>query len=36
MPDALHLLEEAVTTDVTRALQEDIGNGDLTAHLIPE
>jgi nicotinate-nucleotide pyrophosphorylase (carboxylating) len=36
MPDAFHLLEETVTTDVTRALQEDVGTGDLTARLIPE
>jgi nicotinate-nucleotide pyrophosphorylase (carboxylating) len=36
MPDAFHLLEEAVTSDVTRALKEDIGTGDLTARLIPE
>ena len=36
MPDALHLIEEAITADVTRALQEDVGNGDLTAHLVPE
>lgn len=36
MPDAFHALEEAVTADVTRALQEDMGNGDLTARLVPE
>jgi nicotinate-nucleotide pyrophosphorylase (carboxylating) len=36
MPDAFHLLEETVTTDVTRALQEDVGLGDLTAGLVPE
>jgi nicotinate-nucleotide pyrophosphorylase (carboxylating) len=36
MPDALHLLEETVTRDVTRALAEDIGAGDLTARLVPE
>jgi len=36
MPDAFHLLEETVTRDVTRALAEDVGTGDLTAHLIPE
>jgi nicotinate-nucleotide pyrophosphorylase (carboxylating) len=35
MPDAFHLLEETVTTDVTRALEEDIRTGDLTANLIP-
>ena len=36
MPDAFHLLEETVTADVTRALREDVGTGDLTARLIPE
>jgi len=36
MPDAFHLLEESVTRDVTRALDEDVGTGDLTARLIPE
>src|SRR5438270_7609347 len=35
MPDAFHALEEAVTRDVTRALAEDIGSGDLTAALVP-
>jgi nicotinate-nucleotide pyrophosphorylase (carboxylating) len=35
MPDAFHALEEAVTRDVTRALAEDVGAGDLTARLIP-
>jgi nicotinate-nucleotide pyrophosphorylase (carboxylating) len=35
MPDAFHALEETVTRDVTRALAEDIGLGDLTARLIP-
>lgn len=35
MPDAFHALEEAVTRDVTRALTEDVGTGDLTARLIP-
>jgi nicotinate-nucleotide pyrophosphorylase (carboxylating) len=35
MPDAIHALEETVTRDVTRALAEDIGSGDLTAALIP-
>ena len=34
MPDAFHALEETVTRDVTRALAEDVGTGDLTAHLI--
>jgi nicotinate-nucleotide pyrophosphorylase (carboxylating) len=36
MPDAFHALEESVTADVTRALAEDIGAGDLTAELVPE
>jgi len=36
MPDAFHALEETVTADVTRALREDVGLGDLTARLIPE
>jgi nicotinate-nucleotide pyrophosphorylase (carboxylating) len=35
MPDTLHALEETVTRDVTRALQEDVGTGDLTARLVP-
>jgi nicotinate-nucleotide pyrophosphorylase (carboxylating) len=35
MPDAVHFLEEAVTADVSRALAEDVGTGDLTAHLVP-
>jgi len=35
MPDSHHLIEEAVTEDVTRALREDTGTGDLTARLIP-
>ena len=35
MPDFHHALEETVTRDVTRALAEDIGAGDLTARLIP-
>lgn len=35
MPDVFHALEEAVTADVTRALQEDLGTGDITARLIP-
>ena len=35
MPDAFHALEETVTRDVTRALTEDVGTGDLTAHLVP-
>jgi len=36
MPDSFHLLEETVTRDVTRALAEDVGTGDLTARLIAE
>jgi len=36
MPDPFHLLEETVTRDVTRALEEDVATGDLTAQLIPE
>ncbi len=32
----LHDLEEVVTTDVTRALNEDVRGGDLTASLIPD
>jgi nicotinate-nucleotide pyrophosphorylase (carboxylating) len=36
MPDPFHLLEEIVTRDVTRALEEDVGTGDLTVRLIPE
>jgi nicotinate-nucleotide pyrophosphorylase (carboxylating) len=36
MPDAFHALEEIVTRDVTGALAEDVGTGDLTARLIPE
>ena len=36
MPDAFHALEETVTADVTRALREDVGLGDLTARLVPE
>ena len=35
MPDAFHALEENVTRDVTRALSEDVGTGDLTARLVP-
>src|SRR5258706_13105241 len=35
MPDAFHALEETVTRDVTRALGEDVGTGDLTANLVP-
>ena len=36
MSDAFHALEETVTADVTRALKEDVGLGDLTARLVPE
>lgn len=36
MPDIHHALEEAVTRDVTCALAEDIGAGDLTAKLIAQ
>jgi nicotinate-nucleotide pyrophosphorylase (carboxylating) len=35
MADPHHTLEETVTTDVTRALAEDVGSGDLTAALVP-
>jgi nicotinate-nucleotide pyrophosphorylase (carboxylating) len=35
LPDSLHALEETVTADVTRALAEDMGAGDLTAELVP-
>jgi len=35
MPDLHHALEETVTRDVTRALAEDVGSGDLTARLVP-
>lgn len=35
MPDVFHALEETVTSDVTRALAEDVGSGDLTAALVP-
>ncbi len=35
MSDNKHLLEEVITEDVSRALREDVGNGDLTAALIP-
>ena len=35
MPDAFHALEETVTRDVSRALEEDVGTGDLTAKLVP-
>lgn len=35
MPDPFHALEETITADVTRALREDVGGGDLTARLVP-
>jgi len=35
MSDMHHDLEAAVTLDVTRALAEDVGTGDLTAALVP-
>jgi nicotinate-nucleotide pyrophosphorylase (carboxylating) len=35
MSDLFHQLEETVTTDVRRALAEDVGAGDLTAALLP-
>jgi nicotinate-nucleotide pyrophosphorylase (carboxylating) len=35
MPDPFHALEETITDDVTRALREDVGHGDLTAGLVP-
>ena len=35
MSDFLHDLEATITADVTRALAEDVGDGDLTATLIP-
>jgi len=34
MSDPFHDIEETITRDVTRALQEDVRNGDLTASLI--
>jgi len=36
MSDPSHALEETVTRDVTRALEEDVGTGDLTVRLVPE
>lgn len=35
MSDKKHDIEEVITEDVSRALREDIGAGDLTASLIP-
>lgn len=36
MSDKKHDLEEVITEDVSRAMREDVGSGDLTALLIPE
>jgi nicotinate-nucleotide pyrophosphorylase (carboxylating) len=36
MSDEKHNIEEGITKDVSRALREDIGGGDLTAMLVPE
>ncbi len=36
MSDPFHTLEETVTRDVTRALEEDVGAGDLTPGLGPQ
>ncbi len=36
MSDRIHDLESVVTEDVSRAISEDVGSGDLTALLIPE
>ena len=36
MSDKLHDIEAAITEDVSRAMREDVGSGDLTALLIPE
>jgi len=35
MADPFHTIEETITQDVTRALAEDMGAGDLTAKLVP-
>ncbi len=35
MPDPFHALEETITRDVSHALAEDVGPGDLTAELVP-
>jgi nicotinate-nucleotide pyrophosphorylase (carboxylating) len=35
MPNLLCVSKTTITTNVTYALQEDIGNGDITAQLIP-
>ncbi|HEY2628900.1 MAG TPA: carboxylating nicotinate-nucleotide diphosphorylase [Usitatibacter sp.] len=35
MADPFHAIEETITQDVTRALAEDMGGGDLTAKLVP-
>ena len=36
MSDPFHDLEATISADVARALQEDVGMGDLTARLVPE
>src|SRR5688572_15455605 len=36
MSDPFHDLEATISADVARALQEDVGLGDLTAKLVPE
>jgi len=36
MSDKKHDLEEVITEDVSRAMREDVGSGDLTALLIPD
>ena len=36
MSDPFHDLEATISADVARALQEDVGLGDLTARLVPE
>jgi nicotinate-nucleotide pyrophosphorylase (carboxylating) len=35
MADPFHAIEETITRDVTHALAEDMGGGDLTAKLVP-
>ena len=35
MSDKMHDIEAVITEDVSRALREDVGDGDLTASLIP-
>ena len=36
MSDKMHDIEAVITEDVSRALREDVGSGDLTASLIPD